>query len=87
MPKTKPTKAAVAQDALQAVRDELRAAGDRRAAALAELDQANTEIADLAIRVKGLIPVTEIAELGRYKTRKAVYDLIAWRTGAKPDRH
>jgi hypothetical protein len=81
------TKAAAAQEALEAVREEIRAAGARRAAAIAAEKQASEEIADLAIRAKGLIPVAEIAELGHYKTRKAVYDLIAWRSGEKADRH
>jgi len=75
------------QAALDDVREELRAAGGRRAAAIAEQEQANGEIADLAIRAKGTIPVDEIRQLVGLKTRKAVYDLIAWRTGDKPDRH
>lgn len=75
------------QQALAGMRDELRAAGDRRTAAIAEQEQANGEIADLAIRAKGTLSVDEIRRLVGLKTRKAVYDLIAWRTGSKPDRH
>jgi hypothetical protein len=75
------------RDPLEAMREQLRAAGDRRAGAIAAQQRADEEIADLAIRAKGLLAVGEIAELARYKTRKAVYDLIAWRSGEKPGRH
>lgn len=87
MPNTTSSSATAAHQALDALRGELRAAGERRAAAIAAEQQASAEIADLAIQAKGLLPVSEIAALGRYKTRKAVYDLIDWRTGAKPGRH
>jgi hypothetical protein len=75
------------RDALEELRARLRAAGDRRAAAIAEQERADEEIADLAIRAKGILPVTEISQLVGLRTRKAVYDLIAWRSGSKRDRH
>jgi hypothetical protein len=81
------SKATAAQAAIEDLRAELRAAGARRVAAQAELDNAAAAIADLAISAKGLIPVEEIAKLGGYKSRKTVYDLIDWRSGKKSGRH
>ena len=72
------------QRALEDLRGDLRAAGARRAAAIEEREQADREIADLAIRAKGTLPVDEIRELVGLKTRKSVYALIDWRTASKP---
>lgn len=81
-------------DALQAARrraataEAIAQAARKRADAIRAQQEATQELADLAIEARGSgsLPVAEIARLAGL-TRKAIYDLIAWRTGEKPGRH
>ena len=67
-------------------RQRLKDAGERRLAAKRAVEEATVDLADWAIRARDAgIPMTEIAELACL-SRKAVYDLIAWRRGERPNR-
>lgn len=59
------------------IRRELRAAGRRRAKALAERDTATARIAELATQAQAAgVPMTEVAELAGI-TRQAIYLMLA----------
>lgn len=78
-----PSTATNERDALQ---EAIARVASKRADAIRAQQDATRELADLAVQARGIVPIAEFARRADL-TRKAVYDLIAWRTGEKSARH